>query len=319
MSFKFHLVDDEVFDSLPGKAIGTAVGVSYPEKGEAYIRKSGSKLMDAFTIAHELEHLEGKDLDEEYDKEDKCYYKQGAWWNPFGGDFGGSLHQYVAPALAAAGMLIPGLGPAIGGALGGFGSAAGGALSSLGLGGLTSALQPLGSALSGFGSQLAGAEKGVQGLFGIGGAGGANAIGSNSWGIPSVASGGEQAASLGGQLGGGALATPGGAGAAAGGAAAGPSGSGLLSSLGGGLKGIGKTLGTNAASNGIMGMFQPKPQQQNSFQMQNPYNQNPFSQSQQQGSPNVIPFQGGGQNGMQGIQGVLDGRNMNQNQYGRGM
>lgn len=330
MSLKVHLVDDQTFDSLPGKDMGGAVGISYPEKGEAYIRQSGSSLMDAFTIAHELEHLKGDDLDEEYDKENKCYYKRASGWNPFGGDFldfgqSFNLHPYVAPALAAATMLIPGVGPAIGGALGGAGSAFGGALNSLGMGGLTSALAPIGEGLSGLGGGLAAGEKGLQGLFGIGGAGGANAITSNSWGIPGLMGGGENAASMGGQFGSGALGTPslsglsgGGSAIAGGGATGGPGGSGLLSSLGGGLKSIGKALGSNFLGNGLMSLFQPQQQQQqpqqqqNTYQMQNPYNQ-PSQASQ--GAPNAFQTQGGGGAGMQGIQNTLQNRNM----YGRQM
>lgn len=243
-------------------------------------------------------------------------------WNPFGGDFldfgeSANLHPYIAPALAAATAFIPGFGPAIGGALGAFGSAAGGALSSLGLGGITSALAPIGQGLSQIGGGLAAGEKGLQGMFGIGGAAGPNAITSNSWGVPSVASGGEQAASFGGQFGSSGLGTPsinglsGAGGATAGGGAiGGPGASNLLSSVGGGLKSVGKTLGQNFAGNSLMSMFQPQQQQQeHPNQMQNPY----YQQQPQQNSPNVIQTQGG--QGMQGIQNTLYG----QNQYGRHM
>lgn len=95
--YKVAFVNDEDFERLPGKDMGGKVGVAYPEIGEAYVRKSGSKLIDTFSMMHELEHLEGKDLDEHFDSENKCYYK----------NFGDMFRQ-AGPSIMNA---IPGFGP----------------------------------------------------------------------------------------------------------------------------------------------------------------------------------------------------------------
>lgn len=73
--YKVHFVNDEQFEALPGQNMGTKVGVAYPEYGEAYVRKSGSNLVDVFSAMHELEHLQGDSLNEHFDSENKCYYK----------------------------------------------------------------------------------------------------------------------------------------------------------------------------------------------------------------------------------------------------
>lgn len=95
MNYKVHFVDDETFNGLPGRSMDTKLGVAYPESGEAYVRKTGSNVVDVFTLAHELEHLQGDDLDEHYDAENKAFYK----------DFGQTL-QAVAPVAS----FIPGIG-----------------------------------------------------------------------------------------------------------------------------------------------------------------------------------------------------------------
>jgi hypothetical protein len=106
MSYNIRFVDDQEFESLPGKNMYSKVGVAYPEYRQAFVRKSGSNLVDVFTMAHELEHLDGKHLDEHFDSENRCYYK----------DFG-NIWQ---PALTALGTMFGGpLGGAIGGSVGG--------------------------------------------------------------------------------------------------------------------------------------------------------------------------------------------------------
>ena len=101
MSYKVSFLNDEEFDQLPASNITNRIGIAYPESGEAYVRQSGSHILDVFTAFHEMEHLSGNDLDEHYDKENKCFYK----------DFGQTL-QAVSPALA----FIPGIGPILSGA-----------------------------------------------------------------------------------------------------------------------------------------------------------------------------------------------------------
>lgn len=73
--YKINFVNDVDFESLPGLDMGSKIGVAYPEMGEAYVRQSGAQIVDVFTAMHELEHLKGSDLDENYDSENKCYYK----------------------------------------------------------------------------------------------------------------------------------------------------------------------------------------------------------------------------------------------------
>lgn len=299
MSFKFSLLNDQEFDSLPGKDIREAVGVSYPEKGEAYIRKSGSTIMDAFTIAHELEHLQGSDLDEEFDKEGRCYYKKASGWNPFGGDFldfGNSLnlHPLILPAAeAVAGafggpLASTGVGAAYGaahkgetnydtgekGQPGGLGGALMGGLQGFGMGGLGASLGgglnglSAGGGLSDFGKGLSSGAGNYFSFLGGGGGGG---------------TGGAEGSAV----------TPGGP------------------SSGGGLKGIGGLLGNNFLGNGLLSLFQPKPQQQASPQMQNPYSYTPPPQSSQDG-PNVYQVQNpyGGQSANQDQYSKIYGRQM---------
>lgn len=285
MSYKVNFVTDEEFEKLPGKDMQDKVGVAYPEYGEAYVRKSGSSALDVFTAMHELEHLEGKDLDEHYDSENKCYYKHG-------------LMQSLIPALGAASFLIPGVGPAIGGAFGSLGGGLGSILGPLG-----SALHPIGSALSGAGSAFAGAGKAAQTALGITGAGaGAGASGASggsalsSFGVPTVASAGEGAASVGGALGPGALATP------AAGISGGGAGAGVGSGVGGALsKGAGIAKGgmkvAGAANMGMQGAHALGFGQQNQMpDMQSLMNQFSTPETpQQQSQPNVIQAQGAGQ------------------------
>lgn len=77
MSYKIAFLNDEEFEKLPGKNMEDKIGVAYPKYGEAYVRKTGSNLVDVFTLAHELEHLQGETHDEHFDAENGCYYKKG--------------------------------------------------------------------------------------------------------------------------------------------------------------------------------------------------------------------------------------------------
>ena len=90
MSYKIQFLDNEEFDRLPGDDMASKIGIAYPETNEAYVRKSGMSVVDAFTAAHEIEHLKGNDLDEHYDQENKCYYKK----------FNQALGQIVPAALS---------------------------------------------------------------------------------------------------------------------------------------------------------------------------------------------------------------------------
>lgn len=103
MSYTIKFLDDDEFEQLPAQDIQSKVGVAYPDSGEAFVRKSGVSAVDTFTAIHELEHLQGNDLDEHFDTENRCYYK----------NFG-QVMQTAAPMLAS---LIPGIGPVAGPAL----------------------------------------------------------------------------------------------------------------------------------------------------------------------------------------------------------
>lgn len=158
MSYKVQFLNDEEFDKLPAVNIQQKVGVAYPDSGEAYVRRTGSNVLDVFTALHELEHLEGDSLGEHFDAENKCYYK----------DFGQTLMS-VAPIAA---MFIPGIGPALGGALSGLGSGVAGALGSI---------PGIGGALGGAASSIGG---GIGSALGIGGgAGGTMSRGASSLGM----------------------------------------------------------------------------------------------------------------------------------------
>jgi len=289
MSYRVAFLDDKEFEQLPGKNMEDKIGVAYPKLGEAYVRKTGSNLVDVFTLSHELEHLQGATHDEHYDEENECYYK-------------GGFMQALLPVLAGASFLIPGVGPAIGGAMssmmGGLGGAAsglgglfsgalgsvpgiGGALSgaasSIGSG-IGSVASGLGSAASGAGTSFANAGRATQGALGMGGGVGGGSSALNSFGVPSVASGGEQAASLGGQLGAGALATPTSPMAAITGGSA---GAGLGGGIGGALSKVGQLGGALQGAKqgmGAMGIGQ-KPQQ-----AQQPSYMNAFQGGQNQSS-----------------------------------
>lgn len=106
MRYRVSFLDDEQFERLPGKDMEEKIGVAYPETGEAFVRKSGSNVVDLFTAAHELEHLEGNSLKEHFDSENGCYYK--------------NLGNALGPIGTVVGSMF-GM-PEIGGALGQIGS-----------------------------------------------------------------------------------------------------------------------------------------------------------------------------------------------------
>lgn len=99
--YSLQFLDDEAFERLPASDIYNKVGVAYPERGEAYVRRSGMALADVFTAAHELEHLEGKSHGENYDKENKCYYKDAGQWIQTIGSIAAPFTGPAAPFVAA--------------------------------------------------------------------------------------------------------------------------------------------------------------------------------------------------------------------------
>lgn len=208
MAYKVQFLSDDEFNLLPAKNVHTKVGVAYPETGEAFVRSSGSRLVDVFTAMHELEHLQGDDLGEHFDAENKCYYK----------DFGQTL-AYAAPIALS---FIPGVGPAIGGALSSMGGGLAGALGSV----------------PGVGSMLGGAAQSIGGglgaALGIGGSGAGSGYAAN-------------AGRIGSEMGGYGI----GSGTAAGSAAASGFGGGIASSLGS----LGRGILGNVAGNSLQSML----------------------------------------------------------------
>lgn len=285
MSYTVKFLNDADFDLLPAKEIQDKVGVAYPKSGEAFVRSSGSHLVDVFTAMHELEHLKGEDLGEHYDAEHDCYYKNG-------------FMQALMPALSMASFLIPGVGPALGGAMNSIFGPVAGALGAVpGIGGaLGGAANSIGGAANALGSAYAGAGKAAQGMLGIGGSGAAAGGGGSamsSFGVPSVsgalsASGGLPAsAGLGSGVGAGSASLAPAAGLTGGGAGAGIGGSGAHGAMGD----LGKSILGNFALNKGGQMFGGQQQQQ---QPQMPQMSNPGQTQQQMNSPNVVQTQGDG-------------------------
>lgn len=146
MGYKVQFLNDEEFDALPGNEMPLKAGVAYPSLGMAFVRQTGVPMLDAFNMAHELEHLRGNDLDEHFDKEHGAYYKK---------------IRDVLPIAAPLAFLIPGIGPALGGALSSIGAGFSGALG---------AIPGIGGALSGAAGSIG---SGIGSALGIGGSGSA--------------------------------------------------------------------------------------------------------------------------------------------------
>lgn len=222
--YKIEHLDSDKFDELPYNDAQVALGLCDINSKKVFARNTGNPVMDLFTIAHEIDHVDNGDCGELEDpNQPGVYYKKAKSW--------------IIPAIAAASFLIPGVGPAIGGALSSIGGAAGGALSSLGLGGITSALSPIGTALSGAGASFAGAGKSVQGALGISNLFGSGSAATNA-GYASNA--GRVGSSMGGGFG---LGTGTGTGSAA------ASGGGNV--LGSVMSGLGKSTAKNLVQNSL--------------------------------------------------------------------
>lgn len=186
MSYQVEFLDDTAFEALPYRDMHEKVGVADPRTMRAFVRKSGMPVMDAFNAAHELEHLkdghDGTHADH-YDPDHGVYYK----------NFGNVLAAVAPLALSLA---FPGIGSAIGGALGGFGSALSGAGSSIAgaLGSIPGIGGALGGAAQSIGGALGSIGNAAGGLFGIGGGGQAAAdksllegsVGSSVRGVPTA-------------------------------------------------------------------------------------------------------------------------------------
>ena len=104
------ILNDEEFESLPYPEMSTSVGVADPRNRTAYVRKTHMPILDAFTIAHELEHLE-----DGHEGVHADHYRNGVYYKGFGD---------IAKTSAVIGAnFIPGVGPLVSAGLGtGFGA-----------------------------------------------------------------------------------------------------------------------------------------------------------------------------------------------------
>lgn len=115
MKYKAIFLDDKDFEALPYRDMHDKIGVADPKTGVAYARKSGVPVIDAFTIMHELEHLEdgheGVHADH-YDPEHGVYYKGfGNLFNAIGGglsNMGGALSRGAGAVSRGATSLFRG-------------------------------------------------------------------------------------------------------------------------------------------------------------------------------------------------------------------
>lgn len=264
MRYQVQFLDDDTFEALPYRDMHEKVGVADPKTMRAFVRKSGLPILDSFNAAHELEHLEdghqGVHADH-YDPEHGVYYK----------GFGNILAALAPIALSVA---FPGIGTALGGALGGFGSALSGAGSSIAgaLGSVPGIGGALGGAASSIGGALGGAGNALGGALGVGG-GSANA--------GYAANAGQVGSEVGGAgIGSGTAAGSAGASAASAGGLGG-----ALNSFGGAVKGASNILG---GANSLMSAFGSQQGQMPDYNFGNGSYDPNASQSIGVGGPNSI-------------------------------
>ena len=175
MDYEAKFLSDAEFDSLPYKDTENSSGLYDPVTKRAYVRKTGLPIVDAFTLAHELQHMDehGKGIYSDHFK-NGVYYKNNDWIMPV--------------ALGAASLFMPALLPSIFPAMGAGGAALGG-LGGAGTFG-TSMLGATGAGASSAGAGLmsgVGAGLGSSLASGAGMAGGAAAGGGLSKAITSGA------------------------------------------------------------------------------------------------------------------------------------
>ena len=75
--YKIEVLDSDSFDKLSYKKTKDSLGVALPDKGLAYIRKTGDKTEDIDTLLHELEELElPESWHEEIEDGERVRYKR---------------------------------------------------------------------------------------------------------------------------------------------------------------------------------------------------------------------------------------------------
>src|SRR3990167_2083403 len=83
--YKVKILSNEGFDKLPYKRVKSSIGLADTKRKVAYIRQSGSQVIDNYLVGHELSHFEEEVPTHEYD-DDGVRYKGGS----SGGGTGGS-------------------------------------------------------------------------------------------------------------------------------------------------------------------------------------------------------------------------------------
>jgi len=110
MSYEAKFLSDKEFDALPYPETDVSLGIADPETRMAYVRRSGVPVVDAFRLAHELEHLDedGQGIYSDHFKHG-VYYKQNSWIAPVLGGLAAVFAPAVLPALfgGGAGAALP--------------------------------------------------------------------------------------------------------------------------------------------------------------------------------------------------------------------
>lgn len=103
MAYTAKFLSDEEFNRLPYKDIEVSLGIADPKEQTAYVRKSGVNAMDAFTLAHELDHL-----DEHGKGKHSDHYENGVYYK--------KANEWIQPIATGVGMMFgqPWVGPAVG-------------------------------------------------------------------------------------------------------------------------------------------------------------------------------------------------------------
>lgn len=80
---RVKMLDDAEFEALPYPEMSTSVGVADPKTRTAYVRKTHIPILDAFNLAHELEHLK-----DGHDGVHADHYRNGVYYKGAGEIFG---------------------------------------------------------------------------------------------------------------------------------------------------------------------------------------------------------------------------------------
>ena len=76
---RVKVLDDKEFEALPYPDMSSSVGVADPKTNTAYVRRTNIPILDAFNLAHELEHLKDGHAGEHAD-----HYRNGVYYKGFG-------------------------------------------------------------------------------------------------------------------------------------------------------------------------------------------------------------------------------------------